>query len=137
MKNFKVTVNGKIYNVQVEEVDKDATEFVAKDSYNDNIYSDNNQEMTFSKDSITEPETKSIFEVVNSPMSGTITSIKVKSGQLVSKGEVLLNIEAIRMENEIMSPKDAIVSEIKVREGEYIDSGMPMIILRDKNKSDF
>ena len=137
MKNFKVTVNGKVYNVQVEEVDKDATEFVSKDSYSDNIYSDNDQDIAFSKDSITEQETKSIFEVVNSPMSGTITSIKVKSGQLVSKGEVLLNIEAIRMENEIMSPKDAIVSEIKVREGEYIDSGMPMIILRDKNKSDF
>ncbi len=58
---------------------------------------------------------------VSSPMPGKVVSLKVSPGDKVKKGDVLLVIEAMKMENEIHSPIDGTVGEIYVREGDQIN----------------
>jgi len=58
---------------------------------------------------------------VSSPMPGKVVSLKVSPGDKVKKGDVLLIIEAMKMENEIHSPIDGTVGEIYVREGDQIN----------------
>ncbi|MBQ6569178.1 MAG: biotin/lipoyl-binding protein [Clostridia bacterium] len=68
-------------------------------------------------------------EVVNSPMPGTILNINVKAGDSVKRGDVLLILEAMKMENEIMAPRDAVVAGVHVNKGESVESGTPLVSL--------
>ena len=68
-------------------------------------------------------------EQVVSPMPGTIVKVNVKEGQSVKNGDVLVVLEAMKMENEIMAPHDAKVLQILVDTGTKVDSGMPLLVL--------
>ncbi len=68
-------------------------------------------------------------EVVAAPLPGTVLSIKVQAGQAVKKGDVLVIIEAMKMENEIVAPKDATVTQIVATSGATVDSGAPLVVL--------
>ena len=63
-------------------------------------------------------------------MPGTIVSVNVTVGQKVSKGDVLVILEATKMENEIMSPRDAVVAGISVNKGDSVDSGTALVSLQ-------
>jgi len=58
---------------------------------------------------------------VSSPMPGKVVSIKVNLGDRVKRGDVLLTVEAMKMENEIHSPIDGTVSEIFVKVGDSVN----------------
>jgi biotin carboxyl carrier protein len=60
---------------------------------------------------------------VSSPMPGKIISAKVTVGQKVKKGDVLLILEAMKMENEIVSPQDGTVASINVTAGQSVEAG--------------
>ena len=60
---------------------------------------------------------------VAAPMPGKILSIKASAGQAVKKGEVLLILEAMKMENEVVAPQDGTVASINVAEGAMVESG--------------
>ena len=62
-------------------------------------------------------------EPVNSPMPGTILDVKVAAGQAVKSGDVLMILEAMKMENEIMAPKDGTVTSVAVSKGASVESG--------------
>ena len=66
---------------------------------------------------------------INAPLPGTILSVNVSNGQPVKKGEVLLIIEAMKMENEIMAPSDGTVTSVAVSKGQAVESGMPLVYL--------
>ena len=66
---------------------------------------------------------------ITSPMPGKVTKIVVKQGDTVSKGDLLLVVEAMKMENNILSPADAVVDRITVTAGNMVDSIMPLIHL--------
>jgi glutaconyl-CoA decarboxylase len=68
-------------------------------------------------------------EVMPSPLPGTILSVKVAAGQSVKKGDVLLVIEAMKMENEILAHRDAVVSQILVKQGDSVDTGASLLTL--------
>ncbi|MBQ9197679.1 MAG: biotin/lipoyl-binding protein, partial [Clostridia bacterium] len=57
------------------------------------------------------------------PMPGTILSVNVKPGQAVKKGEILVMLEAMKMENEIMAPVDGTVGAVNVTKGQSVQSG--------------
>ncbi len=60
---------------------------------------------------------------VNAPMPGKILAVKVSVGQAVKRGDVLLILEAMKMENEIQSPVDGKVAAIAVSEGANVQAG--------------
>ena len=63
-------------------------------------------------------------------MPGTIVSINVNENQKVSKGDVILILEAMKMENEIMAPDDITISKISVKQGESVETGQDLILYK-------
>ena len=66
---------------------------------------------------------------VVSPMPGTILKINVTNGQSVRAGEVLLVLEAMKMENDIVAPSDGIVKQILVTKGSSVDTDQVLVII--------
>ena len=118
MKNLKITVNGTAYDVQVEEVAAGAAPVAASAP---------------AAKPAPAPAAAPVpagAETVNSPMPGTIVSVNVSAGQNVKKGDVLVVLEAMKMENEIMAPRDAVVASVQVNKGDSVDSGTPLVSLQ-------
>ena len=68
-------------------------------------------------------------ETINSPMPGTILAVNVQPGAAVKRGQVLLILEAMKMENEIMCPRDGVVASVMVTKGSAVNSGDPLVAL--------
>ena len=68
-------------------------------------------------------------ESVTSPMPGNILAVNVTAGQAVKKGDVLMVLEAMKMENEIMAPKAGTVTQVVVTKGSTVDTGAPLVVL--------
>lgn len=105
MKTYKVNVNGTEYEVSVEEIKGGAPSKAA-------------------------PAKKAApaaapagGETVKSPMPGTILSVNVAEGDTVKKGQVLMILEAMKMENEIMAPCDGKVTSVSTSKGSAVESG--------------
>ena len=99
MKNLTVTVNGVAYNVTVEENTNGAAPAAPA-----------------------APAAAGSVPV-NAPMPGTILDIKVKAGAAVKAGDVVMILEAMKMENEISAPQDGTIASIDVRKGDTVNSG--------------
>ena len=69
-------------------------------------------------------------EQIKAPMPGTVLSIKTSVGAQVKRGDVLLILEAMKMENEIVAPKDGSVAQILVQAGASVNSGDAMVVLK-------
>ena len=66
---------------------------------------------------------------VDAPMPGNIISVNVKAGQAVKRGDVLLILEAMKMENEIMAPCDGTVGSVSVAAGQTVQSGQQLLTI--------
>ena len=112
MKNYTITVNGNVYDVTVEEgasTGAVATAPVAK------------QAAPAPKAAAPAGAQGSVK--VNAPMQGKILSVKGAAGQAVKKGDVILILEAMKMENEIVAPQDGTIASINVNEGDKVEAG--------------
>jgi acetyl-CoA carboxylase biotin carboxylase subunit len=66
-----------------------------------------------------------------SPMPGKVLKVNVSEGDKVIKGEVLMVVEAMKMENNILSPKDAVVDKLLVKEGDMVDGSSRLLHLTE------
>ncbi len=69
-------------------------------------------------------------ERIVSPMPGKVIKINVRKGEKVKKGQTLLIVEAMKMENNIIAPHDGIVEELNVKVGEMVNSSISLILLK-------
>ena len=68
-------------------------------------------------------------EVVKAPMPGNILKIQVSQGQQVKEGDVLIILEAMKMENEIVATKSGSVAQIIVTKGQVVETGAPLVVI--------
>lgn len=119
MKNLKITVNGVAYDVQVEEVGGSTPAVSAPAPVAAPA-------PTAAPKAAPAPTSG---EPVNSPMPGTIISVNVSAGQSVKAGDVLVVLEAMKMENEIKAPKDGTIASVNVNKGDAVDSGTLLVTI--------
>ena len=62
-------------------------------------------------------------------MPGNINAVNVSNGQSVKKGDVLVILEAMKMENEIMAPRDGVVASVNVTKGATVNTGDVLLSL--------
>ena len=120
MKNLKITVNGVTYDVQVEEADGSSVSAAPAAAP---------AAPAAAPAAKKAPATVAVGEPVTCPMPGTIINVPVKPGQAVKAGDVLVVLEAMKMENEIKAPKDATVATVAVNKGESVNTGAVLVTL--------
>lgn len=142
MKNYTITVNGNVYHVTVEE-----------GITNGNLEGNQeiNTKVTIPASSVTKSTVTSVDSgvntvkakeevqpvsprtsgkiVVNAPMPGKILEVKSVVGKEVKRGEVILVLEAMKMENEIVAPEDGVIASIDVELGDTVESGDLLVTL--------
>ena len=125
IKQYKVTVNGKLYDVSVEEVgeilggvhaSKTVSTFVNPNGAANNS---NNEKQIADKQQNSIPIDENAISV-KAPMSGTILSFTVSGGDEVSEGQVVAILEAMKMENELTAPASGKVKSIHVEKGSSV-----------------
>ena len=113
--SYSVRVNGQVYQVEVAE-GGELSSVEPADSSNqasENTSSSGNESNN--------------ANAVNAPLSGTIVKLMVSEGQQVQEGDVILLLEAMKMETEVRSAYSGTVSGILVKEGDAVQSGQPML----------
>ena len=108
MKKYRVNVNGTAYEVEIEEMTgAPAAAPVAAPA----------------AAAAPTPAAGGAGERINAPMPGNILAVNVVAGDTVKKGQVLMVLEAMKMENEIMAPRDGKVTAVAVAKGAAVESG--------------
>jgi len=130
MKQLKITVNGKTYDVMVEETGSVASTPVAAAP----VAAPTAAPVAAPAPAHAATPTPAApvaagSETITSPMPGTILGVKVNAGDAVKAGDVLLVLEAMKMENEIKAPHDATVAAVLVKQGDSVDSGADLVSL--------
>ncbi|MCI8578519.1 MAG: biotin/lipoyl-binding protein [Lachnospiraceae bacterium] len=116
MKNYTITVNGNVYNVTVEEgttagvVQTAAPKAVPK--------------VAAAPAAAPAPAAGAAGSVtVAAPMPGKILAVKASVGQAVKKGDVIMVLEAMKMENDIVAPQDGTIASVNAAVGDSVESG--------------
>ena len=76
------------------------------------------------------PAAPAAGEQICAPMPGNILAVNVTAGQTVKKGDVLMVLEAMKMENEIMCPRDGVVASVNTSKGASVESGTLLCVLQ-------
>ena len=116
MKNYRITVNGTAYDVAVEELGAGSVQAAAPVAA---------APVAAPAAPAAAPAASSSAGsiTVASPMPGKILSVKSSVGAAVKKGDVILVLEAMKMENEVVAPEDGTVASINVSAGDSVEAG--------------
>lgn len=132
MKQFKFTIRGHEYDVEVQSLEGQVARVeVNGTKYKVEIHKEKKasktptlvrKEVPKKKDAHIIKQSASSLSV-KAPLPGTILDVKVKGGEEVSRGSILLIYEAMKMENKLLAEKDGIVKSVNVKAGDSILQG--------------
>lgn len=114
MKKYRVNVNGTVYEVELEEITGAAPAAAPAPA---------------AVAAAPVAAAPAGGEQITSPMPGNILSVNVAAGDTVKKGQVLMILEAMKMENEIMCPCDGKVVSVSVAKGAAVESGTLLCVI--------
>ena len=114
MKRFNVTVNGKAYDVAVEEITDGSAPAVAAPVA---------APAAPAPTPATAAPAAGAGESVTAPMPGTILDVKANVGDTVTRGQVIMILEAMKMENDIVAPCDGKITSIIAKKNDTVNSG--------------
>lgn len=137
-KRYMVKVNGKMYEVEVEEMGSGNAQIqertyeapaavqqaAAPTASVQKPQAPSNPEPAAGK-----PAPSGDGEKIQAPMSGVIVKIEVRPGDSVRDSQTLIILEAMKMENEILAPRDCKIKEILVREGQQVEIDQPLLVV--------
>ena len=142
MRKFIITVNGKSYEVEVEELSAQTGSAVVQPTPVVTVAQTSQPAAQPAPQAAAAPKQEkapeqkpaqsipSGAELVKAPMPGTILDVKVNVGDEVKRGQVLLILEAMKMENEIMAPRDGKVVAIQVSKGASVNTDDVLVALQ-------
>ena len=107
MKKYRVNVNGSLYEIEVEEMDASAVSAAPAAP---------------AAPKAPVAAAPAAGAQVKAPMPGNILDVKVATGASVKKGDVLVILEAMKMENEIQAPCDGKITGMNVRKGDTVET---------------
>ena len=107
MKKYRVNVNGSLYEIEVEEMDASGVSAAPAAP---------------AAPKAPVAAAPAAGAQVKAPMPGNILDVKVQAGQTVKKGDVLVILEAMKMENEIQAPCDGKITGMNVRKGDTVET---------------
>lgn len=125
MKNYTITVNGTPYNVTVEDANGSAAPVAAAPVP---AAAPASAPAPAPAAAPAAPAAAGSLSV-DAPMPGNILDIKVSNGASVKAGDVLLILEAMKMENEIVAPQDGTVASVNVNKGDTVEAGQTLVSL--------
>ena len=114
MKRYTITVNGTAYDVTVDEADGSAAPVAAAAPA---------KKAAAPAKKPAAPAGAQGNATINAPMNGNIVDVKVKVGDKVTNGTVIAVLEAMKMENDIVSDKDGVIASINVNKGDTVETG--------------
>ena len=123
MKTYNITVNGVTYTVEVEEVGATASAPVAAAPVA--------APAAAPKAAPAAPKASGAAGAVSvkAPMPGNIMKVNCKVGASVKKGDVLMVLEAMKMENDICAPQDGVVASVEVAQGASVETDALLVTL--------
>lgn len=124
MKNYTITVNGTPYNVTVEEGTSSAAPVASVPAPAPAA-----APAPQAAPKATPAPAAAGSVKVDAPMPGNILDVKVSNGTAVKAGQVLVILEAMKMENEIVAPQDGTVASINVNKGDTVEAGQTIVTL--------
>ena len=136
MKEYKYKINGNVYNVVIGDIEDN----IAHVEVNGTHYNVEMEKKQKAAAPIARPRPASVAAKpaakpaaakggVKSPLPGVILDIKVKEGDEVKKGQTVIILEAMKMENSINADRDGKITSIKVSKGESVLEGTDLVII--------
>ena len=129
---YKVTLNGKTYEVEVEQgkaILLDEYEAIAPAPAAPAASAVPAAPAAPAAPAPAAPVKLAAGETVSAPMPGNILRVDVAQGDTVKAGQILVILEAMKMENEIVAPKDGTIAQVVTSKGAVVDTGAPLIII--------
>ena len=133
MRKFNITVNGEVYEVEVEEMGEEGTIVTPQPRRAAPAQAAKPVAKPVSKPAARKaaPAAPSAGSVsISAPMPGVILDVRVSEGQAVKNGDVLLILEAMKMENEVMAPQDGTIESVSIAKGSNVNAGDVMIVIK-------
>lgn len=130
-KNYKFTINGNEYTVDIQSFEGNQVELEVNGTpYSVTLDEDVKTPKTpklvrakTPKSNTVKPLTSSGISKINAPLPGVVIDVKVKEGDVVKTDDVLLTMEAMKMENNVLAEKDGTIKSVKVSAGDNLLQG--------------
>lgn len=126
MRKFNITVNGKTYEVVVEETGASSSTATAPAAP---VQTKSAEPAPAAPSAPAPVSVPADGTTISAPMPGTILKVNVEKGAAVKKGDVLLVLEAMKMENDIQSPVDGTVVAVQTSKGASVETGAPLVTI--------
>ncbi|BAG83795.1 MAG: biotin/lipoyl-binding protein [Candidatus Azobacteroides pseudotrichonymphae] len=137
MKSFKYTINGNVYKVVINRIEDTTADVEVNGTpykvemnkpAKKHVITINRPVQTVAPP-VTRPQPLANVSALHSPLPGIVLDLFCKRGDIVKKGQKLLILEAMKMENVINSDRDGVIKEIKVSKGDSVLEGASLVII--------